>query len=171
MLFSSRQLFCEEYYCMQVLLPREHRELSAACAAGVQRGRLEEALDELKGAMAMQGLAGDLSGRPKNLWGVFSKMRAKKYDLDQVYDARALRIVAGSKAECYGILRLVRPCLLCPTVALFVHGLGAGLQHWHYSRDARCHTVLCIEEGPLHCCTPFNAVLQHHASCSLSHSC
>ena len=129
---------------MQVLLPREHRELSAACAAGVQRGRLEEALDELKRAMAMQGLAGDLSGRPKNLWGVFSKMRAKNYDLDQVYDARALRIVAGSKAECYGILRLVRPCLLGPTVALLVHGPGAGLQHWHYGRNA---SAICLVYG------------------------
>ena len=61
-----------------------------------------------QGRLAQRGIAGDLSGRPKNLWGVFSKMRAKGYGLDQVYDVRALRVVVPSKSDCYEVLREVR---------------------------------------------------------------
>ena len=52
-------------------------------------------------------IRGDLSGRPKNLWGVYRKMCAKGYGLDQVYDVRALRVVVDSKSDCYEVLREV----------------------------------------------------------------
>ena len=58
--------------------------------------------------LAEKGLHGDLSGRPKNLWGVYRKMLQKGYGLDQVYDVRALRVVVESKADCYEVLREVR---------------------------------------------------------------
>ena len=54
------------------------------------------------------GIRGDLSGRPKNLWGVYRKMCAKGYGLDKVYDVRALRVVVDSKSDCYEVLREVR---------------------------------------------------------------
>lgn len=53
-------------------------------------------------------IRGDLSGRPKNLWGVYRKMCAKGYGLDQVYDVRALRVVVDTKSDCYEVLREVR---------------------------------------------------------------
>jgi len=54
----------------------------------------------------------DLSGRPKNLYGVMRKMREKQKGLDQVYDVRALRVVVKSKTDCYAVLNQVREC--CP---------------------------------------------------------
>lgn len=61
----------------------------------------------------------DLSGRPKHLWGVFKKMRAKGYSLGRISDVRGLRIIVDSKADCYRALRAVEvrppaPALLAP---------------------------------------------------------
>lgn len=63
-------------------------------------------------------IRGDLSGRPKNLWGVYRKMCAKGYGLDQVYDVRALRVVVDSKSDCYEVLREVSTNIThsCPVV-------------------------------------------------------
>lgn len=55
----------------------------------------------------------DLVGRPKNLYSVWKKMKAKGYGLEQLYDLRALRIVVRSKADCYWALREVILSLLC----------------------------------------------------------
>lgn len=89
--------------------PTEHAELQAKCEESQRRGTIEANLDQLKGVLAGKGLQGDLSGRPKNLWGVYCKMLQKGYGLDQVYDVRALRVVVESKADCYEMLREVTP--------------------------------------------------------------
>ena len=92
---------------LQALHPMEHAELQAKCEESQRRGTIEANLDQLKGVLAGKGLQGDLSGRPKNLWGVYRKMLQKGYGLDQVYDVRALRVVVESKADCYEMLREV----------------------------------------------------------------
>ena len=91
----------------QALHPSEHAELQARLQEGQARGRIERALDALSAALAARGLASDLSGRPKNLWGVFGKMAAKGYGLESVYDVRGLRVIVSSKADCYEALRQV----------------------------------------------------------------
>jgi GTP pyrophosphokinase len=91
----------------QALHPTDYAELQAKCEDSQRRGSIEANLDQLKGRLAERGIQGDLSGRPKNLWGVFSKMRAKGYGLDQVYDVRALRVVVNTKSDCYEVLREV----------------------------------------------------------------
>ena len=92
---------------LQALHPTEYAELQAKCEESQRRGTIEANLDQLKGVLAGKGLQGDLSGRPKNLWGVYRKMLHKGYGLDQVYDVRALRVVVESKADCYEMLREV----------------------------------------------------------------
>ena len=92
---------------MQALHPAQHAELKARLQEGQARRRIERALDALSGALSARGLAADLSGRPKNLWGVFGKMAAKGYGLESVYDVRALRVIVSSKADCYEALRQV----------------------------------------------------------------
>lgn len=53
----------------------------------------------------------DAAGRPKNLYGVHSKLARKGLSgaaaLGQVYDVRALRLIVGSKQDCYAALREV----------------------------------------------------------------
>lgn len=93
---------------VQALHPAEHAELRARLEEGQSRGRIARALDALHSALAGRGLSADLSGRPKNLWGVYGKMAAKGYGLESVYDVRALRVIVSSKADCYEALRQAR---------------------------------------------------------------
>ena len=96
--------------CPQALHPAQHAELKARLQEGQARRRIERALDALSAALSARGLSADLSGRPKNLWGVFGKMAAKGYGLESVYDVRALRVIVSSKADCYEALRQVLRC-------------------------------------------------------------
>lgn len=49
----------------------------------------------------------ELSGRPKNLWGVYNKMQLKRQKLDSIYDLRAIRVIVRDKTDCYAVLRQV----------------------------------------------------------------
>ena len=49
----------------------------------------------------------ELSGRPKNLWGVYNKMHQKCQKLDSIYDLRAIRVIVRDKTDCYAVLRQV----------------------------------------------------------------
>lgn len=93
---------------MQALYPVEHDELKAKLRESQARGSLEKALDTLKGVLDEQGPSYvDLSGRPKNLYGVFKKMKEKEQKVDAVLDVRALRVIVKSKTDCYEVLRQV----------------------------------------------------------------
>ena len=106
--YSYPSVECTELVlCPQALHPAQHAELKARLQEGQARRRIERALDALSAALSARGLAADLSGRPKNLWGVFGKMAAKGYGLESVYDVRALRVIVSSKADCYEALRQV----------------------------------------------------------------
>ena len=89
---------------VQVLHPREHAELEGKLHESQRRGALEQCLDVVKHSMEERGIAyEDLSGRPKNLYGVFKKMQQKGYTLDEIYDVRALRVIVKSKQDCYRV--------------------------------------------------------------------
>ena len=49
----------------------------------------------------------ELTGRPKNLWGVHQKMCLKGHSLQDIYDVRAVRIIVDTKADCYTALQQV----------------------------------------------------------------
>ena len=103
----------------QVIHPAEHSELHSRLKEDQDRGTIEGALDQLSEALQHTAIEGvDLSGRPKNLYGVMKKMHDKKKAVDQVYDVRALRIIVQSKSDCYAVLREVRFLLLFLIIAV-----------------------------------------------------
>jgi GTP pyrophosphokinase len=53
------------------------------------------------------GLAADVSGRPKHIYSIFSKMRRKQIGIDALYDIRALRVLVDSVRDCYTALGVV----------------------------------------------------------------
>ncbi len=53
------------------------------------------------------GLAAEVSGRPKHIYSIFSKMRRKQIGIDALYDIRAVRILVDSVKDCYTALGIV----------------------------------------------------------------
>lgn len=75
---------------------------------------LEATINKIKGALQAHGVSyEDISGRPKNLYGVWSKLRKDgkpltSESLATVYDLVALRVVVANKHDCYVALRSVQ---------------------------------------------------------------
>jgi GTP pyrophosphokinase len=57
--------------------------------------------------LAASGVKGELYGRPKHIYSIWNKMRAKSLDFDQLYDVRALRVIVPSMKDCYTALGVV----------------------------------------------------------------
>ena len=73
-----------------------------------ERERYMLALRErLQQALAGQGIAASVEGRPKHIYSIVRKMRGKSLPFERVFDIRALRVVVPSVADCYQALSWV----------------------------------------------------------------
>jgi len=72
---------------------RVEREQYIASSIGLLRGELDKA-----------GVKGEVSGRPKHIYSIWSKMRKKAVDFSEVYDVRALRVIVPEIKDCYAAL-------------------------------------------------------------------
>ena len=68
---------------------------------------ISEAIDRLKRELAAIGVTAEVYGRPKHIYSIWSKMRAKHLDFSQVYDVRALRVIVDQVKDCYAALGVV----------------------------------------------------------------
>jgi GTP pyrophosphokinase len=53
------------------------------------------------------GLQATITGRPKHIYSIWNKMRAKQLDFSEVYDVRALRVIVPAVKDCYAALGVV----------------------------------------------------------------
>lgn len=77
----------------------ERRDEREAFIAGAVR--------ELRELLACAGLRAEVSGRPKHIYSIWTKMRAKQLAFEQLFDVRALRVIVDEVAHCYQALSLV----------------------------------------------------------------
>jgi GTP pyrophosphokinase len=68
---------------------------------------IRDVMSLLRRELAAVGLAADISGRPKHIYSIFSKMRRKQIGIDALYDIRAVRILVESVRDCYTALGIV----------------------------------------------------------------
>src|SRR3954467_7142799 len=57
--------------------------------------------------LAAAGVKAELYGRPKHIYSIWNKMRAKSLDFSQLYDVRALRVIVPEVKDCYAALGVV----------------------------------------------------------------
>ena len=63
---------------------------------------------ELKTQLAKNQLTqADVLGRPKHIYSIWKKMRAKRIEFDDLFDVRAVRVLVDSVQQCYGVLGVV----------------------------------------------------------------
>ena len=54
--------------------------------------------------LAARGLSVEVQGRPKHIYSIWKKMQGKQLDFAQVFDVRAVRVIAADVSSCYAVL-------------------------------------------------------------------
>jgi GTP pyrophosphokinase len=82
--------------------------------AGLLEGRrsererfVEQAIGALADELASAGIRAEITGRPKHLYSIYSKMRAKSLDFSQIHDVSGLRVLVDEAKDCYTVLGVV----------------------------------------------------------------
>ena len=68
---------------------------------------MESLRSQLEKELNQDGIAALVQGRPKHIYSIVKKMRGKSLDFEQVFDIRALRVVAADINGCYAALSFV----------------------------------------------------------------
>src|SRR5207247_7200671 len=67
--------------------------------------RLQAPLDE---ELRRAGLADfEITGRPKNLWSIYKKMKKRAKPFEEIYDLLAVRVLVNAIPECYHVLGII----------------------------------------------------------------
>ncbi len=95
-----------EDLCFANLYPARYRVLSEAVRKrhGNRKTIVEKARNAIVNHLQQEGLQADVSGREKNLYSIYVKMRQKHVSFDQVYDVYAFRIIVDKADTCYRVL-------------------------------------------------------------------
>jgi GTP pyrophosphokinase len=65
------------------------------------------AMAALERELQAAGVSGEISGRPKHIYSIWNKMRAKGLDFGELHDVRALRVIVPDVKDCYAALGVV----------------------------------------------------------------
>ncbi len=84
-----------DYATVAALLAEKRRDRQAYIAETIRQ--VEDQLNNLN-------IQGEVSGRPKHIYSIWSKMQRKNLSFTQVYDIRALRVLVPTVADCYAVL-------------------------------------------------------------------
>jgi GTP pyrophosphokinase len=93
----------------QYLHPREHEELNRAISEkmAVSGDVVERIKSTLSRTLHDNGIDGDVHGRVKSTYSIWSKMRRQEIDIGQLYDYLAFRIITSSVKDCYACLGII----------------------------------------------------------------
>jgi GTP pyrophosphokinase len=74
---------------------------------GERESFIAEAIATLNREIAAAGVAAEVSGRPKHIYSIYSKMQQKGLEFDELYDVRGLRVLVDTVKDCYTVLGIV----------------------------------------------------------------
>jgi GTP pyrophosphokinase len=66
-----------------------------------------DAIHTLSRALAAAGVQAEVTGRPKHIYSIYSKMQGKGVDFAELYDVRGLRVLVDDVKSCYAALGIV----------------------------------------------------------------
>lgn len=95
---AFRYLNKEEYYYLVDRLSKKRRE---------REDFIGEVIKILQEKIVEAGIAAEISGRPKHIYSIYSKMKSQGKDFNEIYDLTAVRIIVESIRDCYAALGIV----------------------------------------------------------------
>ncbi len=99
-----------EDLAFKILEPEAYRDVQQQVASkrSDREERLGVTVNLLRERLAAMGLGGcEVSGRPKHLYGIWSKMERQQKAFHEIYDVAAVRILCPSLEGCYRALAVV----------------------------------------------------------------
>ncbi|MGV2987275.1 GTP diphosphokinase [Vibrio sp. E150_011] len=73
----------------------------------VREQYIKDFVDDLTDEMQRSQIRAEVSGRPKHIYSIWRKMQKKSLDFDELFDVRAVRIIAERLQDCYAALGVV----------------------------------------------------------------
>ena len=94
---------------LRALEPAEYKKIAKLLdERRLDRERyIDNVIATLRRELAGAGVKADVTGRPKHIYSIWSKLRRKPGGIEAIYDIRALRILVDSVKDCYTALGLV----------------------------------------------------------------
>ncbi len=88
------------------LYPLRSRRIERAVfqARGNRKGMLEKISASIKQGLEEAGLKGEVVGREKHLYSIYSKMRSNRKPFSEIMDVYGYRILVSTADECYRVL-------------------------------------------------------------------
>lgn len=68
---------------------------------------IKERIIEIDENLKEQNITAHIYGRPKHFYSIYKKMKEKGYEMDDLYDLLAIRIIVDSVKDCYSALGIV----------------------------------------------------------------
>lgn len=68
---------------------------------------ISDFVTQLQGLLDGENIKAQVIGRPKHIYSIYKKMQKKQLDFEQLFDIRALRIIADRLQDCYAALGIV----------------------------------------------------------------
>jgi GTP pyrophosphokinase len=73
----------------------------------VREQYIRDFVDNLSAEMKAANINAEVSGRPKHIYSIWRKMQKKNLAFDELFDVRAVRIIADKLQDCYAALGVV----------------------------------------------------------------
>lgn len=99
-----------EDLCFKYLEPQEYRDIQGLVSErrSDREDRIEKTIESLRERVQELGISVlEITGRPKHLYGIYSKMKRQQKAFEEIYDIAAIRIISNTKDGCYRALAVV----------------------------------------------------------------
>jgi len=91
------------------LNPQKYQEIAALLAErrADRERRIAGIIEILERKLEEEGIEAQISGRPKHIYSIYTKMNRKGLPFDQIHDVRGVRIIVNTVKDCYAVLGIV----------------------------------------------------------------
>ncbi|MBV4368845.1 GTP diphosphokinase [Erwinia sp. BNK-24-b] len=98
-----------EDFCFRYLHPDEYKRIAKLLhERRIDREQyIDTFVQSLRTEIVKEGVKAEVYGRPKHIYSIWRKMQKKALAFDELFDVRAVRIVAERLQDCYGALGIV----------------------------------------------------------------
>ncbi|MEX1248663.1 MAG: bifunctional (p)ppGpp synthetase/guanosine-3',5'-bis(diphosphate) 3'-pyrophosphohydrolase [Anaerolineales bacterium] len=89
--------------------PDTYKQIAASLAdrRSERERQLDQIITDLKELVGQENIKAEITGRPKHIYSISSKMRRKGVAFENVMDLRAVRIIVEDVPNCYQVLGLI----------------------------------------------------------------